>query len=118
MAQTARLVSCGGKTADAAAVSADPVAATGQTLVDTTTGVYHEATVVGGKSYAVTTDATGTMLFGILDSTAAANVIWVCPPSSTIIVNVPGNVTTLHYNGTVANTTAYLREVFRNVGNV
>lgn len=119
MAQTTvRLVSNGGHTAAPGAVSVDPVTGTGQKLADAIIGANHTATVVAGKSYAATADATGAMLLGLADSTTAANVMWVVSPNQTVIINVPSGYTTLNYNGTVNATTIYLREVQRNPGNV
>jgi hypothetical protein len=91
--------------------TANPIAASGQTLTDAATGADHTATVVAGAKYALTCDATGTMLLGILDSTTAANVIWAVPPSGDAIISIPLGVTTLHYNGTVNATTVYLRRL-------
>ena len=113
-----RLVSNGGHTAAPGAVSVDPVLATGQKLADAVIGANHTATVVAGKSYAVTADATGAMLLGLADSTVAANVMWVVSPNQTVIIHIPIGYTSLHYSATVNTTTIYLREIYRNPSNL
>lgn len=109
-----RLESNGGKTAVPGALSADPVHATGQTLIDAATGADHTATVVGGKSYLFVGNATGMTLFGILAVTTAANIAWACPVNGAIVINVPQGEATLHYMSNVNGGGGYLTEIKRN----
>lgn len=95
---------------------AAPVAASGVTLTDAATGGDHEQTVVGGATYALTVvpgdgSADYTFIAGIANITAAANIIWVCPAGQTILIQVPGAVTSLHYASLGAGGTAYLRRL-------
>jgi hypothetical protein len=118
MAQTARLVSNGGKTAVPGAVSADPVPGTGQKATDASTGDDHELTVVGGKSYLVMATDTGNFIFGIADVTTAANVAWMCPKNTAIVINMPAGKNTLHYASDTNGGTIFLTEIFRNITNI
>lgn len=54
--------------------------------------------VVAGASYAVTVRI-GFFLFGLAATTAAANVIWICPANQTIIIKIPAGYTKLYYMG-------------------
>jgi len=91
--------------------TADPVAGSGQTLTDETTGGDHTVTVVAGATYAFTAALTGSFFFGIAAVTTAANIIWVCGLYNTIIMKIPLGVTTLHYAGSANGATGYLRKL-------
>lgn len=99
--------------------TANPIAASGQTLADAVVGGDHTATVVAGAKYAITVGFTtiadgaamGSFLMGVADVTTAANIIWVCPFNSECIISIPAGITTLHYASDVAGTTAYLRRL-------
>ena len=95
-------------------VAADPIAASGILLTDGTIGANHTQTVVAGASYAITlVSATSTlaMYFGIADVTTDANVIWVCQPYETIVIKIPANITTLHYEGAVNAASVRIRRL-------
>jgi hypothetical protein len=93
--------------------AAVPVAGSGQTLTDAGTGGDHEATVVPGATYALTTNdtAVNTFVLGVATILTAANILWVVPPASTGIIRVPDDVTTLHYESLVNGGVAYLRRL-------
>jgi len=93
--------------------AAVPVAGSGQTLTDAATGGDHAVTVVPGATYALTTNdtAANTFLLGVATILTAANILWVCPPSHTIIIRVPSDVTALHYESLVNGGVAYLRRL-------
>jgi len=100
--------------------ASNPVAASGVTLTDAATGGDETQTVVGGATYAFTCrpapvaggNATDiTFEFGILAITTAANIIWVCPPGETIIIQMPQNETTLHYQSLANGGSGFLRRL-------
>lgn len=92
-----------------------PVAASGVTLTDAATGADHTQTVVGGATYAFTCNVDGTnddtFHFGVADITAAANILWVCPPAQTIVIQVPADVTSLHYQSLANGGSGWLRRL-------
>lgn len=114
--QVTRLQSNAGFTGVPGAICADPIPASGQTATDAATGGDHTLTVVGGASYLVMADATGNFLFGIADVTTAANVMWMCPASHAIVINVPDGYTSLHYQCDSNGGTLRLSRLYRNPG--
>jgi hypothetical protein len=85
-------------------------------LTDTTTGGDHTATVEGGKTYKIMTNAVAGWVFGIAAITSAANILWFCPPSSTVVITVPQGYTSLHYEALVNSATCYMVEMAVNLG--
>jgi len=97
-----------------------PVLATGQTLTDAATGGDETATVEAGALYAFTARpgpvAAGTLtdttfVFGLATILTAANIVWVCPPGETILIQIPAGYTSLHYESLGAGGSGYLREL-------
>ena len=97
-----------------------PVLATGQTLTDAATGGDHTATVEQGTVYAFTnrpaavadgTATDNTFVFGLATILTAANILWVCPPGQTIIIQIPIGYVALHYESLVNGGSGYLREL-------
>ena len=93
--------------------AATPVAGSGQTLTDAATGGDHTVDVVAGATYALTPHdtAVSTFVLGLATILTEANILWVCPPSHTIIIRVPDGYTTLHYESLVNGGVAYLRRL-------
>lgn len=93
--------------------AAVPVAGSGVTLTDAATGGDETTTVTPGATYALTTNdtAVNTFVLGIATILTAANILWVCPPASTIIIRVPDDAATLHYESLVNGGVAYLRRL-------
>ena len=95
-------------------VAVNPIAASGLLLTDGTIGADHTQAVVAGALYAVTfvsAVAGLAMYFGIADVTTDANVIWVCTPAETIVIQIPIGITLLHYEGAVNGATVRLRRL-------
>ena len=93
--------------------AATVVAGSGATLTDAATGGDETTTVVPGATYALTTNdtAVNTFVLGVATILTAANILWVCPPASTVLIRVPDNVTTLHYESLVNGGVAFLRRL-------
>ena len=90
---------------------ADPVAVS-SVLLDAGKDVVGTETVVGGQSYIIsTTGVVGARwLFSITGvCTTEANIEWVCPANDHIIIEIPQDVTTLHYLQKDQNGYAYMR---------
>lgn len=95
--------------------AANPVAASGITLTDAATGGDETQAVIAGGVYVFTCrpDATNddTFIFGVAAVTTAANILWVCVPGETVIIQVPDDVTTLHYMSLTNGGSGYLRRL-------
>ena len=83
-----------------------PVAATGQTLTSATDA---SVTVEPGV-YAVTASV-GYLVAGWATTATAANIIFVCPAGSTILIVIPIGTIHFHYKVVGTGATAYLRKV-------
>jgi len=68
-------------------------------------------TVVPGKRYRFTSTLTGGFLFGLATTAVIGNIRWVCPIYQTIEIQIPYNITTLHYQTNVINGVGYLVEI-------
>lgn len=91
--------------------SINPVAGSGQTKATGTAGDDLTFTVVGGARYAITGIDTG-ILIGITDVTSTpANIEWVAPINTTIVITIPEGVTTLYFEATVASKFIYLQRL-------
>lgn len=92
-----------------------PVASSGVKLTDAATGADHTQTVVSGATYLFTTNVDNTnddtFHFGVADVTAAANVLWVCPPAQTIVIQIPDGITSLHYQSLANGGAGWLRRL-------
>lgn len=87
---------------------ADPVAASGQTKATGSAGNDLTLAVVAGASYVVTCIGTAG-LFSTTDVTStAANIEWVCPKDSQIIIHVPIGKTTLYFEGDTSTQKIYI----------
>lgn len=100
--------------------ASNPELATGQTLTDAATGGDETATVEQGHLYAFTCrpapvasgNATDiTFVFGLAAITTAANIVWVCTPGNTILIQIPQGYTTLHYMSLANSGSGYLRKL-------
>jgi len=100
--------------------ASNPKAATGQTLTDAATGGDETATVTPGALYAFTarpgpvaggTLTDTTFVFGLATILTAKNVIWICAPGETILIQVPAGYTSLHYESLGSGGSGYLREL-------
>jgi len=91
----------------------DPEAASGQKITtDGTTNTNASLTVIGGRTYAITNiHASAHVLFGILTTATAANIIWVCPPGETILIFVPEGTTELHHQSITISVVLYVRKL-------
>lgn len=90
-------------------IAADPVAASGARLRPSKNS-NTEYTVVAGASYVVTSRKSY-FVFGILTTVTDANVIWVCPVGKTIVIKIPVNCTSLHYQGYDDNPELHIRRL-------
>lgn len=91
----------------------DPEAASGQTLTTSgSTDTDATLTVATDRTYAITNiHATAHVIFGILTTATAANVIWVCPPGETILIHIPDGTTALHHQSATASVVLYVRKL-------
>ncbi len=90
---------------------ADPVAASGATTSTGTAGTDLTLTVVAGLVYIVTCVGSAG-LFSITGVTStAANIEWVCPADSTILIKIPIGVTTLYFEGDTSTKNIYTRKM-------
>jgi hypothetical protein len=110
----------GGITVPPHPLCANPEAASGATLTDAATGGDETVTVDAGGLYAFTnrpaavsggTATDNTFVFGLATVLTAANVVWVCTPGKTILIQVPDDVTTLHYESLVNGGSGFLRKL-------
>lgn len=88
--------------------SGDPVLASGISISDATTGADHTETLVAGAIYQIMTTTTGGFILGIADTTDAANIIWFVPAGGSRIFKMPNDKATLHYQGLVNTSAAYI----------
>ena len=90
---------------------AAPVPASGQIKATGTAGDDLTLTVVAGASYTVSGLGTA-ILLGITGVTStAANVEWICPLDSTIVIKIPLGKTTLYFEGTVGAKNIHITEL-------
>lgn len=89
----------------------NPVAASGITKATGTAGDDLTSTVVAGAMYAVTGVDTGVLLSITGATSTPANIEWVAPINTTIIVQIPVGKTTLYYEGTASTKNVYIRRV-------
>ena len=98
----------------------NPTAATGVTLTDSSTGGDHTQGVLAGGTYIFTnspatlssgTATNNTFLFGIDTVATAANILWVCVPGETILIQIPDDCILLHYESLVNGGSGYLRRL-------
>ena len=66
---------------------------------------------MAGKRYRITALVVGGLYLGLADVTTAANVRWVCPLHQTIEIQIPYNITTLHYATDTNSAIGYLVEI-------
>jgi hypothetical protein len=88
-------------------ISADPIAASGQTLDQATSTAL---TVVADATYAITA-CVGYLLLGQAAVSTAANIVWVAAEGQTIHVKVPVGVTTLYYMAVGTSPLSFLRRL-------
>jgi hypothetical protein len=94
--------------------AATVVASSGVTLTDAATGGDHTQTVVPGATYAVTASPAvdgGHFHFGVATILTAANILWVCCTGETVLIRIPDDVTSLHYQSLANGGTAWLRRL-------
>lgn len=93
--------------------AAEVIPGSGITLTDAATGADHTQAVIAGATYAFTCGplASSTFTLGIAEILTAANILWVCPPSETIIIRIPDGQATLHYQSLANGGTGYLRRL-------
>ena len=89
----------------------NPIAASGQTKATATAGDDLTLTVLAGATYALTGIDTGVLLSITGVTSAAANIEWVAPANTTIIIKIPTDKTTLYLEGTVTSKNIYLRRI-------
>ena len=95
--------------------SAQPVLTqTAQKLTNATADTNTTCTVKAGTRYRFSDMLTGSFYFGLADVTTAANVRWACPVFSTMEIQIPEGVTTLHYATSVNSGIGYLVELHDN----
>ncbi len=90
---------------------ADPVAASGQTKATATAGDDLTLTVVGGERYAITGIGTAVLVITTGQTSTAANIEWVAPADTTIIIRIPIGKTTLYLEGDTSTKNIYLRKL-------
>ena len=87
---------------------ANPVAASGQTKATGTAGDDLTFTVVAGASYVITC-AGATGLFSITGVTStAANIEWICPADSQLVIRIPVGKTTLYFEADTGTKKIYM----------
>ena len=86
----------------------NPVAASGQTVATATAGDDKTFTVVGGAKYAITGIGTAVLLSITGVTSTAANIEWVAPADTTIIIKIPEGITTLYLEGDTSTKNVYL----------
>lgn len=94
-----------------AAVGANPVEGSGQSLAAASANTDYKVTVVAGGSYLFTSMLTGGYYFGLADTQLAHNVRWCCPLYNTVLIKIPAGYTELHYATTTGSEVGYLRRV-------
>ncbi len=67
-------------------------------------------TVVAGASYAITSRKSY-FIFGLATTATDANAIWACPAGRTIVIKIPANYTSLHYQGYDDNPELHIRRL-------
>jgi hypothetical protein len=87
---------------------------TAQRLTNAAADTNATITVEGGKRYRFSCLVVGGFYFGLADVTTAANVRWACPLGTTMEIQVPEGVTTLHYATTINDGIGYLVEIHQN----
>ncbi len=88
--------------------TANPVAASGQTKATGTAGDDLTLTVVAAATYALTGVGTAVLVSITGVTSTAANIEWVCPTDSTIIIKIPIDVTTLYFEGDTGTKKVYI----------
>jgi hypothetical protein len=91
--------------------SINPVAASGQTVATGTAGDDKTFTVVGGARYAITGIGTAVLLSITGVTSTAANIEWVAPANTTIVVAIPEGSTTLYFEGDTSSKNVYLQRL-------
>ena len=87
---------------------ANPVAESGQTKATGTAGDDLTLTVVAGATYALTGIGTAILISITGVTSTAANIEWVAPTDSTIIIKIPIGVTTLYFEGDTGTKKIYM----------
>ena len=87
------------------------VSGSGQTMTNVTAGTPISITVVAGKRYIVTANATGVVHLGIVDG-AAADFLWNIAPGHSIGIEIPADITTLYMDADTDGTIAFLSQIF------
>lgn len=90
---------------------ADPTAASGQTVATGTAGDDKTFTVVAGAVYALTGIGTAVLCSITGVTSTAANIEWVAPADTTIIIKIPAAKTTLYFEGDTSSKNVYLRRL-------
>lgn len=88
-------------------ISGDPVAASGQTLDQTSSTAI---TVVAGATYLVT-PGVGYVCLGLATVATAANILWIANVGQTIAIKIPVGTTTLYYICVGSSPKAFLRKL-------
>ena len=91
--------------------TANPIAASGQTKATATAGDDLTLTVVAGATYALTGIETGALASITGVTSTVANIEWVAPIDTTIIIHIPLGETTLYLEGTVTSKNIYIRRL-------
>ena len=89
----------------------NPVAVSGQTVATGTAGDDKTFTVVGGARYAITGIGTAVLLSITGVTSTAANIEWVAPANTTIVIKIPEGVTTLYLEGDTGTKNVYLQRL-------
>jgi hypothetical protein len=91
--------------------SGAPVLATGVTITDAAVGADHTETLTAGKTYKIMVTATGGFLLGVATTATAANILWFVEAGGVACFTLPIGYGTLHYQGLVNDSTAYIVEL-------
>ena len=87
---------------------ASPVAASGQTKATGTAGADLTLTVVAGASYTVVGIGSAVLLSITGVTSTAANIEWVAPADTTIVIKIPAGATTLYFEGDTSTKNVYI----------
>ncbi len=90
---------------------ANPVAASGQTQATGTAGDDLTLTVVAGATYMLTGIGTAVLISITGVTSTAANIEWVAPADTTIIIKIPIGVTTLYFEGDTGTKNVYISKL-------